>query len=151
MEKIDNYSKLIKVSTIRNRLYLIKAEWQNDMGGRYCAINSPLGPRWGQKSLDHHSGSDYGLSPGRHQAIIWTSTGILSIWLSEANFSEMLIEIGAFSFKKIHVKMSSLETWPFCLCLNVLKWGDYWVHYGISITDVPEISQPWHSPYLRNT
>ena len=21
------------------------------MGGRYCAINSPLSPRWGQKSL----------------------------------------------------------------------------------------------------
>ena len=25
------------------------------MGGRYCAINSPLGPRWGQKSLDLRS------------------------------------------------------------------------------------------------
>ena len=25
------------------------------MGGRYCAINAPLGPRWGQKSLDLRS------------------------------------------------------------------------------------------------
>ena len=25
------------------------------MGGQYCAINSPLGPRWGQKSLDLRS------------------------------------------------------------------------------------------------
>ena len=25
------------------------------MGGRYCAINSPLGPRWGKKSLDLRS------------------------------------------------------------------------------------------------
>ena len=25
------------------------------MGDRYCAINSPLGPRWGQKSLDLRS------------------------------------------------------------------------------------------------
>ena len=25
------------------------------MGSRYCAINSPLGPRWGQKSLDLRS------------------------------------------------------------------------------------------------
>ena len=25
------------------------------MGGRYCAVNSPLGPRWGQKSLDLRS------------------------------------------------------------------------------------------------
>ena len=25
------------------------------MGGRYCAINSPLGPRWGQRSRDRRS------------------------------------------------------------------------------------------------
>ena len=25
------------------------------MGGQYCAINSPFGPRWGQKSLDLRS------------------------------------------------------------------------------------------------
>ena len=25
------------------------------MSGRYCAINSPLSPRWGQKSLDLQS------------------------------------------------------------------------------------------------
>ena len=66
-------------------------------------------------------GSDNGLSPGRCQAIMWTNTGILLIWPSGTNFSEMLIEIHTFSFMKIHVKMLSAKRRPFCLGLNVLK------------------------------
>ena len=38
-------------------------------------------------------GSDNGLSPGRHQAIIWTNAGILLIGPLGTNFSEILIEI----------------------------------------------------------
>ena len=38
-------------------------------------------------------GSDNGLSPGRHQAIIWTSAGILLIGTLWTNFSEILSEI----------------------------------------------------------
>ena len=38
-------------------------------------------------------GSDNGLPPGRHQANIWTKAGIFLIWLLEANFSDVLIEI----------------------------------------------------------
>ena len=34
--------------------------------------------------------SDNGLSPGRHQAIIWTNAGILFIRPLETNFSEIL-------------------------------------------------------------
>ena len=52
-------------------------------------------------------GSDNGLSPGRRQAIIWTNAGILLIESLGTNFSEILIEIRTFSFKKIHLKMSS--------------------------------------------
>ena len=37
--------------------------------------------------------SDSGLSPGWHQAIIWTNAGMLLIGPSGTNFSEMLIEI----------------------------------------------------------
>ena len=58
-------------------------------------------------------GSDNGLSPGRHQAIIWTNAGILLIWPLGTNFNEMLIEIHTFSFKKIHLKISSAKWWPF--------------------------------------
>ena len=65
-------------------------------------------------------GSDNGLLPGRHQALIWTSSWILSIGPWGTNFSEILIEIQTFSFKKISLKMSFGKRRPFCLGLNVL-------------------------------
>ena len=65
-------------------------------------------------------GSDNGLSPGRRQAIIWTSAGILLIGSLGTNFSEILIGIQTFSFKKMQLKMSSAKWRPFCLGLNVL-------------------------------
>ena len=68
-------------------------------------------------------GSDNGLSPGRRQAITWTNVGILLIGPIGTNFSEMLIEIHTFSFKKIHLKMSSGKWRPFCFGLNVLSRG----------------------------
>ena len=66
-------------------------------------------------------GSNNDLSPSQCQAIIWTNAGILLIRLLGTNFSEMLMEIHTFSFKKIHLKMSSGKWRPFCLCLNVLS------------------------------
>ena len=60
-------------------------------------------------------GSDNGLSPARHQAIIWTNAGILLIGPLGTKFSEILIEILSFSFKQIHLKVSSAK-W-----LNVLS------------------------------
>ena len=38
-------------------------------------------------------GSDNGLSPGRHQAIIWTKAGVSIIWPLRTNLREILIEI----------------------------------------------------------
>ena len=64
--------------------------------------------------------SDNGLSPGRHQAIIWTNAGILLIGPLGTNFNEILIGIQTFSFKKMHLKMSSAKWHPFCVGLNVL-------------------------------
>ena len=66
-------------------------------------------------------GSDNGLSPERRQAIIWNNAGILFIGPSWTNFSEILIEIHTFSFKKMHLKISSVKWRPFCLGLNVLS------------------------------
>ena len=65
-------------------------------------------------------GSDNGLSPGRRQAIIWTNAGILLIEPLGTNFSEILIGIKIFSFKKMRLKMASAKWHPFCLGLNVL-------------------------------
>ena len=64
--------------------------------------------------------SDNGLLPERRQAIIWTNVGILLIGPLGTNFSEFLIGIHAFSFKKMHLRMSSAKWRPFCLGLNVL-------------------------------
>ena len=64
--------------------------------------------------------SDNGLPPGRGRAIIWVNAGILFIRPVGANFSEILIKIHIFSFKKMHLKMSSAKCRPFCLGLNVL-------------------------------
>ena len=66
-------------------------------------------------------GSDNGLSPGRRQAIIWTNAGILLIGPLGTNFIEILIGIQTFSFKKMHLKMSSAKWRPVCLGLNVLR------------------------------
>ena len=71
-------------------------------------------------------GSDNGLAPGRHQAIIWTNAWILLIWHLGTSFNEILIEIYTFSFKKTHFKMSSGKWRPFCLGFNVLSHGSYY-------------------------
>ena len=65
-------------------------------------------------------GSDNGLSPGRRQAIIRTNAGILLIRHWGTNFSEFLVEILIFSFKKMRLKVSSAKRRPFCLGLNEL-------------------------------
>ena len=66
-------------------------------------------------------GSDNGLWPERRQDIIWTNDGILLIEPLGTNFSEILIGIQIFSFKKMRLKMSSAIWRPFCLGLNVLR------------------------------
>ena len=58
-------------------------------------------------------GSDNGLSPGRRKAIIWTNAGLSLIGPLGTNFREILIGIQTFSFKKMHLKMSSAKWRPF--------------------------------------
>ena len=70
-------------------------------------------------------GSDNGLSPGRRQAIIWTNAVILSIGPLGTNFSEILIKIITFSFKKMRSKVSSGKRRSSCLGLNVLN--QFWL------------------------
>ena len=93
-------------------------------------------------------GSENGLSPGRHQAIIWTSAGILLIGTLGTNFSEILSEIHAFSFKKIRLKKSTAKWRPFCRGLNELNIKSVWkweidiifqMLIGKSVTHVNEI------------
>ena len=66
-------------------------------------------------------GSDNGLLPGRRQAIIWTNAEILLIGPLGTNFSEILIKILTYSFKKMRFKVVSVKWRPFRLGLNGLN------------------------------
>ena len=100
--------------------------WSTDHASICCqTTNCHCLTHWGQVTHICVSkltiiASDNGLSPDRRQAIIWTNAGILFIGPLGTNFSEILIEILTFSFKKMRLKMSSAKRRPFCLGLNVL-------------------------------
>ena len=100
------FSIILWLSTSSSELYIVLTHW-----GRVTHICV---------SKLTTIGSDNGLSPGRRQAIIWTNAGLFLIWPLGTNFSEISIEIHTFSFKKMHLKMSSAKWRPFCLGLNVL-------------------------------
>ena len=76
-------------------------------------------------------GSDNGSSPGRRQAIIWTNAGILLTGPLWTSFSEILIELLTFSFKKMGLKVSSAKRRPFCLGLNVLMSALVWCYLSV--------------------
>ena len=59
------------------------------------------------------------------QAIIWNSAGILLIQALGIKLTETLSKIQAFSFKKMHLKMSA-KWHQFCLSLSVL------IHRGLN-------------------
>ena len=56
-----------------------------------------------------------------HYDVIVMNAGLLSIGTLRTNFSEILSEIYTFSFKKMHLKMSSAKWRSLCFSLNVLK------------------------------
>ena len=78
--------------------------------------------------------SDDGLLPGRCLAIIWTNAGILLIDLQGTNFSEIVIKILTFSFKKMHLKILSAKWQPLCLSLSVLRHSGLYKMAAISQT-----------------
>ena len=76
-------------------------------------------------------GSDNGLSPFRHQAIILTNAGLLSIGTLGTNFSEVFIKIQKCSFTKLHPKITSAKwlpviSWP-CV-IQGHAYGSVWIY-----------------------
>ena len=88
-------------------------------------------------------GSDNGLSPGRRQAIIWTNAGILLIRSLETNSIEILIKIHTFSFRKMHLKMSSGKWGPFCLGLNMLTHWSRVTHICVHVGNLTSKECCW--------
>ena len=66
-------------------------------------------------------GSDNGLWPSRHQAVMWTNAVILLIRTLGTNCSEISSGIHAFTFMKINLNMPSAKRRQFCLGFNVLN------------------------------
>ena len=66
-----------------------------------------------------------GSVPGRCQAIIWTKSDIVLIGPLRTNFNEISITIYVFSFKKMHLKLTSKNWQPFFLRLNVITHGGW--------------------------
>ena len=65
-------------------------------------------------------GSGSGLSPDRHQAIIWSKAELLLIGPLGTNFNEILIEIHILSLKKNPFENVFWKMAAICLGLNVL-------------------------------
>ena len=64
--------------------------------------------------------ADNGLSPGRHQAIFWTNTGILSMGHLGTNFNEISLKksyifIQENPFENVVWKMVAILSWPLLL------------------------------------
>ena len=112
-------------SIIHQCIPLMKCQW---CGALKLSL---LLTHWGQVthiciSKSTIIGSDNGLLPGWRRAIIWTTAGILFIGPSAINFSEILTKIHTFSFKKMHLKMSSRKCHSLCFSLNVLTSNQHW-------------------------
>ena len=89
----------------------------------------------------------------RRQAIIRTNVGILLIELLGINFSEILIQINTFSFKKMHLKMSSAKCRLFRLGLIVLTSTLVNDNHTLIIVSIVSIfdSRSWFNfPFMAN-
>ena len=127
-----HYDTSIRLSK-KKRTWTARISFTNSLSEIKAWISNYIHSFCGIQSLIHHLivaewhisigklttiGSDNGLSPGRRQVIIWTNAGILLIWPLGTMFSENLIEIHTFLFKRMHLKMASAKWRPFCLSLN---------------------------------
>ena len=134
---IDGLGTYLNEIWSKPRQFSQKNEFENAVCKVSVILFRPL-THWGR--VTHRSicisklaiiGSDNGLAPGRRQTIIWTNDGILLIGPLGTNFSEILIGIQTFTFKKMHLKMSSAKWRPFCpasKCCDIWNfrpWANY--------------------------
>ena len=97
------------------------------MSGYGCVITSHQLTHWGPNTICASityaiNGSDNGLSSVQHQIIIWTNAWILLIGCLGKHFSDTFIQIEAFSFKKMYLKVqSAILSQPQCVIEDVCK------------------------------
>ena len=137
---------------------ILEIWWQSSFS--IIEKKNPMLTHWGQVTHICVSkvtiiGSNNGMLPGRGQAIIWTNAGIMLIRSLGTKLHEILSEIYIFSFKKMYLKMSSENWWPFCFGLNVLYKGHYIWRINVQpIEGLPAMSWnllfPKKSPWQPN-
>ena len=140
---LDNMLKILFINTKFEGF-----SWKEKISGMQKMSRCHLGPLWAHITWDQvmHicvnnltiTHSDNGLSPGRRQAIIWTNAGILLIWPVGKNFSEILIEIHTFSFKKTSNnvwKLAAIFFRPQCVNELLSLWSKLTV-YALIIRNV---------------
>ena len=123
------YSLTGKYRSLRVSNYFYRYHFQNDIPDwMYLKFEKIIQPLTHLGQVMHIStsklaiiGPDNGLLLGRHPAIIWTNDRMLLNKIWGTSFSEIVSEIDAFSFKKMHLKMTSGKRRPSCLVLNVLN------------------------------
>ena len=93
-------------------------------------------------------GSNDGLCPGRHQAIIWTNAGMLFIGPLETNFSEILIKSPTSLFKKMHFKLSSANVGAILSPPQCVK-QEYMPITNVPADELAYISVRWQATLWR--
>ena len=95
-------------------------------------LTRTLIPVWVNNNMPKHVGhnltiigSDNGLPPSRHQAIIWTKAGPSLIRILGINFSAIVREIHTILLK-MNLKMSSVKWRTFSLALDVFRLFSSW-------------------------
>ena len=91
-------------------------------------------------------GSNNSLPPEKRQAIIWTNATVMSFEPLGINFSKIWVKIAKFSFKKMHLEMSSAKRQPFCLGLNVLILQFYMGPNFGHHSDWRSLRKEWYQP-----
>ena len=117
-----------------------RPQWVNSLGpsDAYCVgkLNS--------------IGSDHGLLPVQHQAIIWTNAGIFLIGSLGTNFSEILIKIKHFHWKKYFetviskksaiLILSRLFMWIKILCIEYILWGIHTIESTFDVANMVKMA-----------
>ena len=88
-----------------------------------------------------------GLLPLQRQAITWTNVGLLSIGFLGTRFSEIWIRILSFSFKKMHLQMSSAKMAAILSRRRWVKTCSQWHPFKWN-SQIPK--EPFHYKHIPN-
>ena len=121
--RISYISNVLETWTLTADIFLVK---YNNLINIKSSLHVPPLTHWGRKM--HICIDNLTINASENLLVTWLALSHYLNqcwntinWTQGTNFSEIVIEIHTFSFKKTHLKMSSSKWSPFCLGLNVLS------------------------------